>query len=223
VKCNYMVPEKTSYISIEDHEAAKMLANQGEEAIKKAEESGDNAQEIRAQLARKFFLRDKSQIFNNQECSAVRFQYASANNDTTDTVQTPEIIKGEGNVIVVEDDAALRKLANRMISKYGYRVEGFAGADEVLRFFDKGSESKSFTPEEVDLIICDVLLPRTDGLTLIRQLKEKRPDIKVIFTSGSSADDFDFDDTEQPFFQKPFDYKELAKTIKGLIEERTGD
>jgi CheY-like chemotaxis protein len=191
--------EVTRYIPREDIKAAKLLAEQGAEAIKEAEESGDIALKARAQLARTFFKGSKP-----------------------DNARDPEIITGEGNVVVIEDEKVLLKMTRRLLTCSGYKVETFASAKDALSFFNEDSYRESFTPDEVDLVISDIMMPGMDGTQLVMEINEIKPGIKVLFVSGSTASEHNIDETKQPFLQKPFKHYELAAMVKRIIENKEG-
>jgi CheY-like chemotaxis protein len=79
------------------------------------------------------------------------------------------------SVLVVEDDLALRKLMRSVLEKSGYQVteagDGEEGVEQCHR-------------SRPDVVITDILMPRKDGLELIRELKREYPDVKIIAITG---------------------------------------
>ncbi len=76
--------------------------------------------------------------------------------------------------------------------------------------------------EPIDLLITDVVMPRIDGPTLVREVRGERPDLKVIFISGYAEDAFRKRlDKESGihFLPKPFSLKQLAGKVKEVIGE----
>src|SRR6202000_3356955 len=76
----------------------------------------------------------------------------------------------------------------------------------------------------VDLVISDVVMPKMDGPTLIKQVRELYPDraLKVIFMSGYTEDNFRKrlgDDIDIHFLPKPFSLKQLAGKVKEVMAE----
>lgn len=188
----------TSFRFTDDPEAVRQLAERGEEAIKKAEESDDLVMVSRALLARRL-LSSRPPVSH------------------TRPVQTPELIKGEGNVVVIEDDDTLRKLTKMMVTRLGYRAEVFVGSKDVLSFFRGESTRTQFEPNEVDLVISDIGLYGMDGRNLAEELKKMRPGIKILFVSGLPADDHGINTNSQAYLQKPFRHIELAEKLKQLL------
>ena len=73
---------------------------------------------------------------------------------------------------------------------------------------------------DIDLVISDVVMPRIDGPTLIKELRVRRPDLRVIFISGYAEDAFrkrvDAGE-ESHFLMKPFTLKQLAAKVKEVL------
>src|SRR5262249_6950310 len=76
---------------------------------------------------------------------------------------------------------------------------------------------------DVDLVVSDVVMPEMDGPTLMKELKKRKPDIKIIFVSGYAEDAFDKslpDPTQFNFLAKPFTLKQLVKVVKETMAGR---
>lgn len=88
-------------------------------------------------------------------------------------------VAGTETILVVEDDDALRELVSSMLTTVGYRVLTAGSGVEALAIIDGG--------EHFELLLSDVVLRGSmDGPEIARQLKAKRPDLKVLFMSGYS-------------------------------------
>ena len=120
---------------------------------------------------------------------------------------------GEGTVLLVEDEDAVRLFGARALRNKGYEVieaRNGEGALEVL-----GAQADS-----IDLLITDVVMPGVDGPTLIRKVREDHPDMKVIFISGYTEDTFrkNLDEGEVVhFLPKPFSLQQLAGKVKEVM------
>jgi len=93
-------------------------------------------------------------------------------------------------------------------------LEASTGAEALEVFEEHGGK--------VDLVVSDVVMPEMDGPTLLKELRQKVPDIKIIFMSGYAEDAFkrNLDENEEfGFLQKPFDLKTLAATVKSALED----
>ena len=70
---------------------------------------------------------------------------------------------------------------------------------------------------EVDIVVSDVVMPEMDGPALMKELKKRKPDIKIIFVSGYAEEAFDKnlpDQAQFNFLPKPFTLKQLVRVVK---------
>ncbi len=127
----------------------------------------------------------------------------------------PSDLTGSARILLVEDEEAVRAFAGRALEARGYTVHQAASGQEAL---DLMSELN----EPVDLVISDVVMPGMDGPTLMRELRRRQPDLKIIFVSGYAEDAFERhlpkDEKSFQFLPKPFSLKELATTVKATLE-----
>jgi two-component system, cell cycle sensor histidine kinase and response regulator CckA len=122
-------------------------------------------------------------------------------------------LTGIGTVMLVEDEDPVRIFGARALRNKGYKVleaKSGEGALELIRG----------AGEKIDLLITDVVMPKMDGPALIREVRESHPDMKVIFISGYTEDEFRQrldSDSEIHFLPKPFSLKQLASKVKEVI------
>jgi two-component system cell cycle sensor histidine kinase/response regulator CckA len=122
-------------------------------------------------------------------------------------------LTGCATVLLVEDEDPVRKFGARALRNKGYRVIEAESGEEALKVIRQAEE-------RVDLLITDVVMPRLDGPALVREVREIRSDIKVIFISGYAEDAFRqrLDrDSNIDFLPKPFSLKQLASKVKDVI------
>jgi CheY-like chemotaxis protein len=96
-----------------------------------------------------------------------------------DAADSPAAVpQGSGHtILLVEDDPMVRRLASRSLGAAGYQViEARDGDEALVTFRDLGGA--------VDLVLTDVVMPRRGGAELARELRELRPDVRVLFMSG---------------------------------------
>ncbi|HEY8268908.1 MAG TPA: PAS domain-containing protein [Xanthobacteraceae bacterium] len=119
-------------------------------------------------------------------------------------------LTGTGTVLLVEDEEAVRAFAARALASRGYTVlEAASGVDALAVIDEHGGE--------VDLIVSDVVMPEMDGPTLLKELRRRRSDVKVIFVSGYAEEAFrkNLPEGEKfTFLPKPFTLKELVAAVK---------
>lgn len=116
-------------------------------------------------------------------------------------------------VLLVEDEEAVRICSARGLKDQGYEVLEASDGVEALDIINSGSK--------VDLLVTDVMMPRIDGPSLVKEAKKLLPDMRVIFISGYTAEDFRNELEENSdihFLAKPFNLKEFCKKVKSVIE-----
>jgi CheY-like chemotaxis protein len=117
------------------------------------------------------------------------------------------------NVLLVEDEPAVRTIMRQLLRLCGCRVIEAADAREG---YARWSEHK----EEIDLLVTDIVMPGgATGHDLARQLLGERPGLKIIYSSGYSADLFQHGSELIPgrnFLPKPYDADSVFRLIRGL-------
>src|SRR5690606_23518158 len=86
-------------------------------------------------------------------------------------------LTGHERILLVEDEESVRAFSARALKATGYEVYEADGGEEALDMLDDLNY-------EVDLIISDVVMPEMDGPTMLKVVREKAPNLKVIFVSG---------------------------------------
>ncbi|WP_417317928.1 response regulator [Emcibacter sp.] len=122
-------------------------------------------------------------------------------------------LTGKGNILLVEDEDAVRMFASRALKNKGYKIYEANSGDKALKIVNE-------LEGDLDLIISDVVMPQMDGPTMVKKVKEKYPTLKVIFISGYAEDAFDKNLGEEDFnfLPKPFSLKQLAEQVKDVLE-----
>jgi len=119
-------------------------------------------------------------------------------------------LTGRGTVLLVEDEEGLRALNARGLQSRGYTViEAGNGVEALAELERQGGQ--------VDVVVSDVVMPEMDGPTLMKELRKRKPDIKIVFVSGYAEDAFDKslpDQKQFNFLAKPFTLKQLVKVVK---------
>jgi len=123
-------------------------------------------------------------------------------------------LSGSATILLVEDEDAVRASGARALTSRGYTVHQATSGAEALDMF------KSLDGG-VDLVVSDVVMPEMDGPTLLRELRAIAPDIKFVFVSGYAEDAFARNlppEAKFGFLPKPFSLKQLATTVKEMLE-----
>jgi len=125
-------------------------------------------------------------------------------------------LTGMGTVLLVEDEDAVRAFGARALINKGYKVLEANSGEAALEVLNQGGQA-------VDLLITDVVMPRLDGPSLVRKVRETRPDMPVIFISGYAEDGFRQRLGREAgihFLPKPFSLKDLAGKVKEVMGEK---
>ena len=133
---------------------------------------------------------------------------------TTPAPQETPTKPSHGTVLLVEDEGAVREATKRMLRKYGFDViEAKHGQDALLQWEHQGNR--------VDVVLTDVVMPMMGGAELARTLRERRPDLRVVFMSGYTQGTLELssmDESATRFLPKPFTADQLVGTLRELIE-----
>ncbi len=127
----------------------------------------------------------------------------------------PEDLTGTATVLLVEDEDAVRMGNVRALATRGYDVHEAASGVEALEVFAE-------LDGKIDIVVSDVVMPEMDGPTLLRELRTRNNMVKFIFVSGYAEEAFSKnlpEDANFGFLAKPFSLKQLAATVKEMLEK----
>ncbi|MDU3045412.1 cell cycle histidine kinase CckA [Bradyrhizobium sp.] len=119
-------------------------------------------------------------------------------------------LTGQGTILLVEDEEGLRALNARGLRSRGYSVIEASNGIEAM-------EAREECNGALDLVVSDVVMPEMDGPTLLKVMREKNPDIKIIFVSGYAEDAFEKslpENQQFAFLPKPFTLSQLVAAVK---------
>lgn len=122
---------------------------------------------------------------------------------------------GKERVLLVEDEASVRKTGTRLLGRLGYGVVACADAEEALALVESQRE-------QFDLLITDVILPGLDGKLLAERLTRALPTLKVLYCSGYTAEVIAHRgvlDQGIAFIAKPFSQETLGRKIREVLDE----
>jgi two-component system, cell cycle sensor histidine kinase and response regulator CckA len=119
-------------------------------------------------------------------------------------------LTGQGTILLVEDEDGLRSLNARGLRSRGYSVIEASNGVEAMEALEEKDGA-------VDLVVSDVVMPEMDGPTLLREMRKRNPNLKIIFVSGYAEEAFDksLPENEQfAFLPKPFALSALVEKVK---------
>lgn len=115
-------------------------------------------------------------------------------------------------ILIVDDEKAIRKTLGEILSYEGYKVEEAADGEEGLKLFSE----KTF-----DVILCDIKMPKMDGIEFLQKVSEKNADVPVIMISGHGTIETAVDAVKKGAFDyiaKPPDLNRLLITIRNALD-----
>jgi PAS domain S-box-containing protein len=134
--------------------------------------------------------------------------------DTDRPVRTSTVARGTETLLLVEDEEGLRHLAERVLKSAGYTVLAAANGGEGLLLLERHDGP-------VQLMLTDVVLPGMSGRELAERLRETRPEMKVLYSSGYTDDAIlrhgVLDDVRH-FISKPYTIVELTRKVREVLD-----
>lgn len=124
---------------------------------------------------------------------------------------------GTATVLIVDDEPMVRDIAARILKEHGFRVlEAKNGADALL--------VQNEWSRGIDLLLTDAMMPLMGGKELADRLKKLRPEIRVLFMSGYTADVIQEEsilDSSVPLLSKPFSAADLIGRVNQALQRTT--
>jgi len=120
---------------------------------------------------------------------------------------------GKETILLVEDEESLLRVGKRLLERHGYNVltaaDGMRALELVRRY-----------PDDIDLLIADVVMPRLGGPELYREMTRGGRRLRVLFTSGYAGRDTDSAplDPGLPFVQKPWTMSEFLRKVREALD-----
>ena len=119
--------------------------------------------------------------------------------------EEPPAPSGAGTILIVDDEAPLRDLVRRMLTKHGHEVLVAMSGSEALEIFRRHKNS-------IDLVLTDIVMPGMTGIELEARLRELEPSLNLAYMSGSSSGVHD-----RPMLRKPFGESPLIEFVGEVI------
>jgi PAS domain S-box-containing protein len=129
------------------------------------------------------------------------------------------VVGGTETILLVEDERPVRELVARVLQKHGYKILMASTGDEAVEVWNNRNC-------EIHLLLTDLIMPgNMNGRELAEKICAEHPGIKVVFTSGYSADIVGRDFKLEPeinFLQKPYHPHTLALTVRRCLDRKNG-
>ena len=132
-----------------------------------------------------------------------------------DTV-SEDIVRGDGNILLVDDEAVILDVGKEILEVLGYKVFVAKSGHEAIKILNARNE-------EIDLVILDMIMPGMSGGETFDAIKSINSDIKVILSSGYSLDARRtkmLDRAYDGFIQKPYDLNTLSRKVKETLDKK---
>jgi len=127
---------------------------------------------------------------------------------------------GSETILIVEDEPVLRSMARDILEECGYRILEASSGREALDVWNQRAN-------EIDLLLTDMVMPDgVSGADLVVQLLAGQPRLKIVFTSGYTANEVNqkmLARTRASFLAKPYTHAELAKTVRDCLDQNNSN
>lgn len=119
------------------------------------------------------------------------------------------------NILIIDDEKAIRKTLIEILSYEGYKIEDAENGEEGL---------KKFNDKAYDVVLCDIKMPKIDGMEFLERAKASNPDVPVIMISGHGTIETAVEAVKKGAFDyvsKPPDLNRLLITIRNAMDRQT--
>lgn len=164
-------------------------------------------------LARQLLASSRMESFDAKLAEAAQKKRTSTTPAKSRAAVAEKPSRNVETILLVEDEAAVRSLAKKILSQKGYRV--LDAPDGALALRLAGAHVG-----EIDLVVTDVAMPNLGGRGMVEELRELSPDTRVLFMSGYPKEEI-FPDREiarnTPYLQKPFTSDTLFSEVRAAL------
>jgi two-component system, NtrC family, nitrogen regulation response regulator NtrX len=124
-----------------------------------------------------------------------------------------ETEKNMSNILIIDDEKAIRKTLSEILSYEGYKIDEAGDGEEGFR---------KFREKEYDVILCDIKMPKMDGIEFLEKAKEANPDLPIIMISGHGTIETAVEAVKKgayDYISKPPDLNRLLITIRNAMDK----
>lgn len=119
------------------------------------------------------------------------------------------------NILIIDDEKAIRKTLGEILSYESYKVDEAADGEEGLKMFNE---------KQYDVVLCDIKMPKLDGMEFLTKAMEKNPDVPVIMISGHGNIETAVEAVKKgayDYISKPPDLNRLLITIRNAQDKNS--
>ncbi len=128
--------------------------------------------------------------------------------------QAAGVLQGSETILLIEDDESLRSLGSDFLLQHGYEVLSAGSGADALRILEQ-------QPGAIHLLVTDVGLPGMSGAELAQRARRLRPETRVMFVSGYTADtllEHGITALDAPVLSKPFTREGLVRRVRQILD-----
>lgn len=117
------------------------------------------------------------------------------------------------NILIVDDEKAIRKTLGEILSYEGYKMDEAGDGEEAL---------KRFKDKAYDVVLCDIKMPKMDGIEFLERAREINPDVPIIMISGHGTIETAVEAVKKgayDYISKPPDLNRLLITIRNAMDK----
>jgi two-component system nitrogen regulation response regulator NtrX len=117
------------------------------------------------------------------------------------------------NILIIDDEKAIRKTLSEILSYEGYKIDEAGDGEEGL---------KKFREVEYDVVLCDIKMPKIDGIEFLEKAKELNHDVPIIMISGHGTIETAVEAVKKgayDYISKPPDLNRLLITIRNAMDK----
>jgi two-component system, NtrC family, nitrogen regulation response regulator NtrX len=119
------------------------------------------------------------------------------------------------SILIIDDEKAIRKTLTEILSYEGYKIDEASDGEEGL---------KRFSEKAYDIVLCDIKMPKLDGIEFLERSREINPDVPVIMISGHGNIDTAVEAVKKGAFDyisKPPDLNRLLITLRNAVDKQS--
>jgi two-component system cell cycle sensor histidine kinase/response regulator CckA len=126
-------------------------------------------------------------------------------------------VRSAPSILVVDDQATVRRMAHRLLSEWGFRVFEAESGEEALEVLETARVA-------IQLVMVDVVMPLADGVQVTRAILQRWPGQRTLYMSAHPAEvlmQYGLSELDAPFLAKPFTRDELLTKVSEALAWRT--